>query len=185
DYAQDIAGGTIAWQITSFSAFAAPWSSAQNTDPRTVLNSRDASHCWAPPSLPAQIGVRSTQMIHPTHIIIDTLATDPEGRLRAPKNMHLWGAVDGKTNTQLFENLPADAGKPKRPTIHKDVRWVLLGSPVYDIHNRTRAQSFPLSREFVDLGMTFGVFALEIMDNWGAPPMSTCLSSVWIYGTPP
>ncbi|KAI1783091.1 UNC-like C-terminal-domain-containing protein [Ganoderma leucocontextum] len=145
-------------------------------------------NCWLVSGSAVQLGLRLSNMIHPTHVSIDhipfEIATDIG---RAPCSMLLWGGVDGETNQAHLRNLEPSHHVHARhargrtgPKATRGYDFVLLGSFEYDIRASSHVQTFTLEPEFAEAGMYFGVVVLEITSNWGAD--STCLYRFRIHG---
>lgn len=184
DFVRKANRGQIAAQVTSVHGglFA-----GRNNDAGIALDDvADAKRCWTMPPLPSQLGIRISHLILPLYVSIEHLSEDTAVE-RAPQNMTLWGVIDGRVNTQLYNNLaaapPQAAHDRLSPSIAKDLLWAPLTSFVYDIHGGHSVQTFPISPCYADTGITFGVFALEVHTNWGHS--STCLYKVGIHGTLP
>ncbi|KAH9909427.1 uncharacterized protein BXZ73DRAFT_59528, partial [Epithele typhae] len=187
EYGQSASGGMVVRQVTSLSPALSLWQSPSRHDPNLVLDG--TSSIWSPASLPAQLGVRTSRMIRVSHVVIQPSANrhemaGAETRSCAPRNIKLWGIVDGKHNRERFELLHTLAHPLPRPSIHRNYLWALLGTFVYDVHNTAHSQRFYVLEEIANSDMTFGIFALEIIDNWGVRPSHTCLQSFAIYGAP-
>ncbi|RDX40003.1 hypothetical protein OH76DRAFT_1298763, partial [Lentinus brumalis] len=181
DFARKANGGRVALQVTSgyYGLF-----SPRNNDPAVVIDDDiGVRRCWTMPPLPSQLGIRLSHVIRPSYISMEHVSADLPGHTsHAPQNATLWGVVDGTVNAELYQTLAPDFPTPERraPSIAKGLQWARLASFVYDIHNSHSIQTFPISPQYVDVGMTFGVFALEIYSNWGND--TTCLYKVGIYG---
>lgn len=184
DYALKANGGCIALQVTSVSR---GFLTSREGDPSVAIDDDvHAGRCWSFGTLPCQLGIRLPQMIHPSHVTVEHF---PKQLLvdvgQAPKNMTLWGVVDGRGNTEIYEQLVA-SGLPgyiqRAPPITRDLLWAPLVSFIYDIDHDDFVQTFPIDHPIVDSGMTFGVVALEVLDNWGSD--TTCLYRVRVHGSP-
>lgn len=183
DYALKANGGRIAKKLTSgdrnFLGFR-----TDNPD-AAIDDDVHAGRCWKFSAFPSQIGVRLPRMIYPSHVSIDHLPQDVIIDMgQAPRNMTLWGVVDGKNNTKIFKSLLAANHYPdilaRAPPIAKDFLWAPLVSFAYDIHDSDIVQTFHVSPEYKDNGISFGIMALEVLSNWGSDV--TCLYRMRIHG---
>ncbi|KAL1941490.1 hypothetical protein VTO73DRAFT_6929 [Trametes versicolor] len=184
DFALRAHGGRVSQALTSTQAGIM---SAHDDDPGIAID--DDVHvgsCWKLHALPSQLGIRLPRMLYPSHITVEHLPSEIVLDIgEAPKNMTLWGVVDGKHNKQAFEALVA-AGlsdySGQVPTIARGLLWAPLASFTYDIHHEDPVQTFPVSQSYAESGLAFGNVAVEVLDNWGGD--STCLYRVRIHGTP-
>ncbi|KAH9897345.1 uncharacterized protein BXZ73DRAFT_5172, partial [Epithele typhae] len=178
EFAQESNGGRLVKRLTSFrGAFISYWVSSPLEDPSIALS--DDGRCWKTPYLPAQLGVRSSSHIYPSYFIIDSSGFPSMGSV---KTVRLWGIVEGSLNTKTFWSASATPDGPLRPLIDGGFTWAHLGTFVYNIHDSTRAQTFYIPEQYAEQNISFGVFALEILDNWGARASTTCIQRVRIYG---
>ncbi|PIL26903.1 hypothetical protein GSI_10041 [Ganoderma sinense ZZ0214-1] len=144
--------------------------------------------CWLVPGSAAQLGLRLSAMIHPTHVSIDHIPFEIAADIgRAPRLMHLWGGVDGDTNEARLDGLSHTSriAIPQTrlrigPKVTHGYKFVRLGSFEYDIRSSSHVQTFALEPSFTDSGMYFGVVVLEIASNWGAN--ATCLYRLRVHG---
>lgn len=180
DFARKAHGGRVALQVTSgYHGLLG----AYNNDPRiTIDNDTGPGKCWTMPPLPSQLGIRLPHLIRPFYISVDHRPDSPTQVERAPQNMTLGGVVEGQRNLELYQTFVTQhSPKNRAPLISKNLQWTLLVSFVYDIHKPHTVQTFSVSPQYNELGMTFGMFALEVYSNWG--DFNTCLYKVGIYGS--
>lgn len=184
DFALRAHGGRIALQLTTQPA--GLFSSKENDPSIAIDDDVHAGKCWTINALPSQLGIRLPRMLHPTHITIEHLPTEIAVDIeRAPRNLTLWGAVEGVRNKDIFANLVAAGllGNDVRvPPLAKGSLWAPLVSFVYDIHSDNPVQTFSVSPVYLSSTLSVGVVALELSENWGGN--STCLYRVRIHGTP-
>ncbi|OJT09096.1 SUN domain-containing protein 3 [Trametes pubescens] len=163
DYALRANGGRVAVKLTS--------GHSRDNDPSVAIDDDvHAGKCWKIDTLPSQLGIRLSRMIHPTHVTVEHLPAEIAVDMdRAPKNVMLWGAVDGAHNKELFAALMAaqPPAQKRAPTIVRGQLWAPLATFIYDIHADNPIQTFPISQPFVDTRLAFGVVAVEVLDNWG------------------
>ncbi|KAI1786032.1 hypothetical protein LXA43DRAFT_898749 [Ganoderma leucocontextum] len=144
-------------------------------------------NCWSIPGAAGQLGLRLSTMIHPTHISIDHIPLEIAADIsRAPREIALWGGIDGPYravvhNLTRSDNVtpPAVRGRSRPPSTH-GYDFPLLAHFEYDIRAPAHVQTFPLQQYIVDSEMVFGVVVLEILSNWGGE--STCLYRVRVHG---
>ncbi|TFK83035.1 hypothetical protein K466DRAFT_590062 [Polyporus arcularius HHB13444] len=182
EFARKANGGRVAFQVTS--GYHGLFSTRSNDPSIAIDDHGGAGECWTTPPLPAQLGIRLSHVIRPSFVSVEHFPPNDIGRTaQAPQNVTLWGVVDGKVNTELYQTFDAQHPPPDRraPSIAKGLRWAPLASFVYDINSPRSFQTFPIAQQYVDIGMSFGVFAFEIYSNWGASV--TCLHKVGIHGT--
>lgn len=184
DYALKANGGRVALQLTSGNR---GFLASREDDPSVAIDDDvHAGRCWNFNQLPCQLGIHLPHMLFPSNVTVEhlpkSLAVDIG---QAPRDMTLWGVVDGRSNTETFNRLVAsgllDYGQ-LAPTIARDLLWAPLASFTYNIDYNNPVQTFPIDAPIIASGMTFGVVALEVLDNWGSDV--TCLYRVRVHGRP-
>ncbi|RDX40102.1 Sad1/UNC-like protein, partial [Lentinus brumalis] len=184
DYALKANGGRVARQLTSGNR---GFLASRDDDPSVAIDDDvHAGRCWSFSLLPCQLGIRLPHMLYPSHVTVEHIPKSLVADIgQAPRNMTLWGVVDGRGNTEIFERLMV-SGLPgsgqQTPPIARDLLWAPLASFSYDIDDNNPVQTFPVSSPMVGSGMMFGVVAIEVLDNWGSD--TTCLYRVRIHGRP-
>lgn len=185
DFALRAAGARIVPELTTGCSGLFSWDCEQ---PNIAIDDDTrVGKCWNIPSLPAQLAVVLPELIHPSHVTVEHLPRSiaPDS-LSAPRNMTLWGIIDGKANIALNKNLHLDSGvgatRDRHPMISKGHLYAPLLSFTYDINDEYPVQTYELDKHYVDSNMTFAVFVLEMYDNWGG--LTTCLYRIRIHGTP-
>ncbi len=157
----------------------------QTFGPEVVIDDLTTiGHCWSA-VVPSQVGLSTPALIHPTNVTIDHIPRELTADIgRAPRRMNLWGVVDGKTNHARYKSVVAARGRrtPTAPLLTSGHVFLNLASFEYDIAAETHIQTFPVSQDVMESHMDFGVFVLEIMDDWGA--QKVCLYRVRIHGIP-
>ncbi|KAH9846924.1 hypothetical protein C2E23DRAFT_692683, partial [Lenzites betulinus] len=148
--------------------------------------------CWSVPTT-GQVGIRTFVLVHPTHVTIDHIprqvALDID---RAPRRVVLWGVVDGLPNIHGLDSLRTldpDLQLPfnlvphgrTSPRLAGNYAFVALAAFEYDINNDP-TQTFAVFDHITSLHMDFGLFVLEVVDNWGANDV--CLYRIRIHGEP-
>ena len=156
----------------------------QTFGPEVVIDDLTAiGRCWSA-VVPSQVGLSTPAIIHPTNVTIDHIPHELAADIgRAPRHMILWGVVDGKPNHARYKSIIAARGRrtPTAPVLTSGHVFLDLASFEYEIAAESHIQTFPVSQDVVESRMDFGVFVLEIMDDWGAPEV--CLYRVRIHGT--
>ncbi|OSC96424.1 Sad1/UNC-like protein [Trametes coccinea BRFM310] len=146
-------------------------------------------NCWKTDTRNAQLAVVLPQLVYPTHITVDHIPTEIAANVgEAPKNMLVWGVIDGKLNRARYLNLlssdepiPSADGRFAPPHAG-GYSYVLLSTFQYDLAAPSHVQTFPVDPRIVKSRMYFGIVVFEIVDNWGSP--TTCLYRVRVHGDP-
>lgn len=191
DYALGADGARIMASLTSSRSERPP---SSTIGPEVVIDEElTIGRCWTT-SDSGQLGISMPTLIYPHYVTIDhiprQLAIDIG---RAPRHLVLWGVVDGQSNVRKFRSLSthdaisqvpfnlAPYGR-SAPLVTANNAFVALATFEYDIVNDWPTQTFPVFDHIRDSQMDFGVFVLEIVDNWGGS--DTCLYRVRIHGQP-
>ncbi|KAI6027731.1 hypothetical protein PISMIDRAFT_115906, partial [Pisolithus microcarpus 441] len=137
--------------------------------------------CWLLGGNSGQLGVSLPRVVRISHVVVDHIVSDT---LTAPRQMILWGLVDGRENLALFRALRANSldipEKRTFPAISGSFSFIPLSYFEYNTHASNLTQTFPVFPFVLDSGLDFGVVVLEILGNWGG--MSTCLYRFRVYG---
>ncbi|KAI6099069.1 hypothetical protein F5141DRAFT_1010552 [Pisolithus sp. B1] len=118
-------------------------------------------------------------------VVVDHIVGDTS---TAPRQMILWGLVNGRENLALlcaFHAKPTSdmldiSEKCTFPAISGSFTFIPLSYLEYNIHATNLTQTFPMCPFILDSGMDFGVVVLEILGNWGNTSM--CLYCFRVYG---
>ncbi|KAH9019516.1 hypothetical protein EDB85DRAFT_1817267, partial [Lactarius pseudohatsudake] len=152
--------------------------------PSTVL-SNTAGACWSFRGNSGTFGIAlDTPNVVPSHVVIHHRPFNSTTALsRAPRQVTVWGLVDGEANMKVFSQSRHSftstlAGVPR--LISKEGTFLPLAEIDFDITARSLRQVFPLYSEALSLGIDFGVIVFDIRSNWGAEITSLC--SVRVYG---
>lgn len=187
DFALAADGGEIVPGLTSASKRGQKHTS--NT-PQQVLNEDiRVGSCWRMPNAVGQVGISIPMTIHPTNITVDHIPKEIASDIgQAPREMVLWGVMDGSANTERYDDHFAElwpiakVHQRSTPTLTMGQRFIPVAKFTYDIHGPLPIQTFPVHQEVLASGLDFGVFVLEVLSNWGSD--STCLYRVRLHGTP-
>ena len=138
--------------------------------------------CWLLGGNFGQLGVGLSRAVRISHVVVDHHVNDT---LTAPRQMLLWGLVDGEENLASFRDLHAKRTgfipeKHAFPAISGGLSFVPLSFFEYDTRAANLTQTFPVFPLVVDSGMDFKVIVLEILGNWGGA--STHLYRFRVYG---
>jgi SUN domain-containing protein 1/2 len=151
-----------------------------------------------------QLGVMLAFPAIISDITIDHVAKEVAFDLgTAPKEMEVWGQVEGKDNLAKVAAWRAEQAARREAameagevvseadleddypaTLPRDVSFIRLTSFTYDIHAPLNIQTFPVRQEVRDLSLDFGIVALVIKDNWGKDGY-TCLYRFRVHGERP
>ena len=184
DHALAADGGSIYARLTSGPTWLL---AAGNSHPAQVLL-RDNLHggrCWAFDGSRGQVGIRVPTRIRPTAITIDhvprQVADDPQ---QAPHRLRLWAAVDGEANKEKFAKYTASSppAVANGPLITHGYTFMHLADFRYDLDMANPVQTFSIHPQAQALGMDFGVFVVEVLDNWGGS--LTCVYRIRLHGEP-
>ncbi|KAG2070788.1 hypothetical protein BDR04DRAFT_1142625 [Suillus decipiens] len=163
-----------------------------------------SGNCWPMAGPYGQLGVMLAFPVIISDITIDHVAKEVAFDLStAPKDMEVWGQVEGEDNLakvavwraeqaarreaakEADETVPeADLEDDYPATLPSDVLFIRLASFTYDIHAPSNIQTFPVRQEVRDLSLDFGIVALVIKDNWGKDGY-TCLYRFRVHGERP
>ncbi|KAI5996626.1 hypothetical protein EDC04DRAFT_2585404 [Pisolithus marmoratus] len=134
--------------------------------------------CWLLGGKSGQLGVSLPRVVRINHVVVDHVVGDI---ITTPRQMILWGLVDGRENLALLHAFRAKSTgdmldiseKRTFPAISGGFTFIPLSYFKYNIHAPNLTQTFPVFPFVLDSGMDFGVVVLEILGNWGG--VSTCL----------
>ncbi|KAI0635751.1 hypothetical protein C8Q77DRAFT_1051658 [Trametes polyzona] len=161
-----------------------------------------SGHCWPFVGSQGQLGVALAAPVYITDVTIDHVAKEVTRDMRsAPRQMELWGLVEGQDNISKFlewknnraaardeyeargEPIPADLVDEAYPrSLPKHPEYIRIANFTYDIHSPEFIQTFPVREDVKELGIDFGVVVLLVKSNWGRE--FTCLYRLRIHGEP-
>ncbi|KAF9004005.1 hypothetical protein BDQ17DRAFT_1355318 [Cyathus striatus] len=169
-----------------------------------------SGHCWPFVGEQGQLGVALSMPVIVEEITIDHVAKEVAFDMRsAPKEMEVWGLVEGKDNlekvTQWTEEkkerrktetvVPTEDGPVEigidaeaseediiyPSTLPKHAPYIRIANFTYDVNAPGNTQTFPVDPEIKALRMDFGVVALRVLSNWGKE--FTCLYRFRVHGS--
>jgi len=142
--------------------------------------------------------------VYISHITIDHVAKEVAHDMRsAPREMEVWGMVEGKDNTAKVKAWQAgkaakraeakadaelkgiafvDEPDIKYPSgLPRSPKYIRVASFKYDIYSHNTVQTFPVDEEVRNLDVDFGIVMLNIKNNWGRDEY-TCLYRIRVHG---
>ncbi|RDX57487.1 hypothetical protein OH76DRAFT_1335265 [Lentinus brumalis] len=159
-------------------------------------------HCWPFGGSQGQLGVALAAPVYITEVTIDHVAKEVAMDMRsAPRQMELWGMVEGKDNVAKLREwrerqaarreAAESAGQSLPPSLLDDVmyprtlprnpEYIRVANFTYDIHSPVHIQTYPVHDEVKELGIDFGVVVLVVKSNWGKDEF-TCLYRMRVHG---
>jgi SUN domain-containing protein 1/2 len=137
-------------------------------------------------------------------ITIDHVAKEVAFDMRsAPREMEVWGMVEGKDNIAKVKAWQAEKAarneEAKRvakekgipftdevdvvypKTLPKSPQYIRIANFTYNIHAPRNIQTFPVDEEIRELGVDFGIVVLRMKSNWGRDEY-TCLYRLRVHG---
>lgn len=191
DFVLKADGGKIIPQLTADASKGSRVAAEETTSfsPDIILeDGLTIGRCWNA-TVPAQVGLSSSSLIHPTNVTIDHIPAELAADIgTAPRRMILWGMVEGGINLfryKTFSVVEKSKGVSGRygPSISGDqATFLSLAVFDYSISADFHIQTFPIFEHVVQSRMDFGVFVLEILDSWGAK--NVCIYRVRVHGEP-
>ncbi|EGO24261.1 hypothetical protein SERLADRAFT_449028 [Serpula lacrymans var. lacrymans S7.9] len=178
---------------------------ATGRTPVTVLHHEvHNGYCWPMEGTKGSVGVMLAYPAYVSDFTIDHVSKEVAFDLRsAPRDMEVWGFVDGKDNLAKVREWQADKAKrreearriaeeegleyveesePEYPSmLPTSEPYIRIASFTYDIYSSRNIQTFPVSQEIKDLGIDFGVVVLVINNNWGRDEF-TCIYRFRVHG---
>nr|VWO96512.1 BfmS [Ganoderma boninense] len=182
DYALAADGGSIYPSLTSGPS-ALPGISKSHPAEVILRDNLQGGRCWTIVGARGQVALRVATRMHPTHITIDQVPAEvSEDPRQGPRRMRLWGAVDGNRNQDLYRRYKPSAPSsiPDGPPVSKGYTFLHLSDFQYELDAVNNVQTFPVKAQVQDLMMDFGVFVVEVLDNWGSD--STCICRIRLHG---
>jgi SUN domain-containing protein 1/2 len=156
-----------------------------------------SGYCWPFAGTEGQLALSLAAPIYITDVTIDHVAREVALDIRtAPREMELWGLVEGKDNIAKVKEWMTEKAKRKEEakergeeveeeeypkTLPKSQQYIRVANFSYDIHAPNNVQTFPVLQEIRDLGVDFGIVALRVKNNWGRNDF-TCLYRMRVHG---
>ena len=162
-------------------------------------------HCWPFAGTEGQLAVALAAPVYISDVTIDHVAKEVAFDMRsAPRDMEVWGMVEGKDNIAKVKTWQAEKAArkaearklakeqgvpfvedgddvPYPKTLPRSPQYIRIANFTYDIHSPRHIQSFPVDKAIRDLGVDFGIVVLRIMSNWGRDEY-TCLYRLRVHG---
>lgn len=170
--------------------------------PVTALHDEiNNGHCWPFAGTRGHLGVKLSWPAKISDVTIDHVATEVAFDMRStPRDMELWGLVEGKDNLAKFKiylwekqvrrEEAVAAGEAIRPEdedwaypkeLPRGLYYARIASFSYDIHALANIQTYPAAQDIRDLGIDFGLVVLFVNNNWGRDEF-TCLYRLRVHG---
>jgi hypothetical protein len=149
--------------------------------PSTVLRNM-GRECWSFHGHTGTFGVvLDSPNVTPSRIVIHHWASNSTTLSQAPREVTVWGLVDGEENMKAYSQF-----RPALPStsiilplsITREGRFLPLASLNFDVTAKSLRQNYPLTT--LSYGFDFGVIVFDIHNNWGGERTSLC--SISIYG---
>lgn len=157
------------------------------SNPLSEISRNPAGACWSFRGNSGTFGVvLNAPNVLPSHVVIQHQPSNSTALLsRAPRQVVVWGLVDGAKNAEAYKRRLRDAlasTSLKRPplSMSREGLFLPLAEFVFDITAPSMHQIFPLFDEARSWGIDFGVIVFQVLSNWGADVTSLC--SVHVYG---
>jgi len=100
----------------------------------------------------------------------------------APKDMEVWGMVEGAENIEKYSVWNDSLPLPDYPsTLPKSPHFMRLANFTYDINAPNYVQTFAVDPDVKALGLDFGIVVLRVLSNWGQDRY-TCLYRFRVHG---
>ena len=144
--------------------------------------------CWPFQGSRGQLGITLSAPVYIDSITIDHVPSEVATDLRsAPRQMELWGLVEGADNRAKVAEYRArpdydDSDVEYTPSLNRQ-HFMQLAKFNYNIYAPQYVQTFSIPEEIQELGVDFGVVVLAIRSNWGREDF-TCLYRVRVHGQP-
>ncbi|KAI0708449.1 hypothetical protein C8Q76DRAFT_627077 [Earliella scabrosa] len=181
DHASEQYGTRIVLSLTTNNSIPIPTTSSHPA--RVILrDSFGGGPCWLITSNQGQVGISLPEVVYPTGVTVDHIPSlDTVGRRRAPRNLRLWGALDGKANVKRYDSIQSSFPPVLHtgPPVRQGNTFLLLADFEYQMLSK-HVQTFPIFEHVQDSQLVFGLFVLEVVDNWG--DSHTCIHRLRIHG---
>ena len=147
-------------------------------------------HCWPFAGKEGQLGVMlAAPAVLVEEVTIDHIAMEVAYDIRsAPREMEVWGMVEGKENVERIRSWREGGGSASYdssvsypPTLPKHPEYIRLANFTYDVHTANHVQTFAVDPEIRALDIDFGIVVLKVLSNWGMDAF-TCLYRLRVHG---
>lgn len=145
--------------------------------------------CWPFAAGEGRLGVKLRLPARIDEVTIDHVASTVAYDLRsAPRDMEVWGLVDGADNMAKYEALSAARAEDEAEAAFAAMLFRLsqgtymrIAEFTYDIDAGRYSQTFAVAEDVREQGMDFGIIMLRVLNNWGHPG-HTCLYRFRVHG---
>ncbi|KAI0055275.1 hypothetical protein BV25DRAFT_1771898, partial [Artomyces pyxidatus] len=198
DFALSAGGGQIFHPLTSTSTLSIYialkrgvlqlFASPRQQPEAVIAEGVGPGDCWRFSGATAHVGIVLAEPIFITHVSIDHIPRTFTSNIRtAPKDMVLWGVVEGQSNIEALTSrtprIPVTWNSKvntSAPFLGDGRQLFPLASFTYDIEAYFHVQTFRVWNGPRTSDVDIGVVILEVLSNWGEA--DTCLYRVRIHG---
>jgi hypothetical protein len=147
-------------------------------------------HCWSFAGGEGQLGVALASPVYVEEVTIDHVAKSVAfDRRSAPRQMEVWGLVEGKDNIARVRAWKEDLAARKEDnevvdypkTLPKHPEYIRLANFTYNINSPKNVQTFPVMPGMRGLNVDIGIVVLRMLNNWGRDDL-TCLYRFRVHG---
>lgn len=184
DFALEVDGAIVDCTLTSW-CYPWPISVLWPSPSLAISENSHIGQCWSMPTTPAQLAVVLPTPVRPSHVTIDHIPSNIASDIGlAPRNMILWGVIDGHKNQERLNRVRQHLPRleHKGPSRALSYTFVPIARMTYDIGETSHVQTFPVFDSVRTSSLDFAIVVLEITDNWGSE--KTCLYRLRVHGEP-
>lgn len=159
------------------------------TSPTHAITDSDPPQTWRFRSSTGQLGLTTNVSICPTQTTIEYSFESGLTPDEAPRQVILWGMVEGEENERRFKKLTQNTvsfsgndppASPSTGISYSRYRFAHLAAFEFNAISQVSLQTASVHADIRTSGINFNVFVLEIRSNWGGK--RTGLSRVRIHG---
>lgn len=156
------------------------------TSPAHTITDSDPSQIWRFKSSSGQLGLTTNVSICPTQTALQYSFESGLPPDEAPRQVVLWGMVEGEENERRFKKLTQNAASfagsisPSKGISYSKYRFARLAEYEFNAVSRVSLQTTSVHADIRTSGINFNVFVLEIRSNWGGK--RTGVGRVRIHG---